>query len=111
MKKLLFILLVAISAIYVCGRVAYTVIKPKHNVTDTENEVSVPQTQSTVTPSAEDKVIFTIDNFKYEVTDAEKHEVAVSASENKPKGDIVIPSTVVIERTTYTVTRISEMAF
>lgn len=56
---------------------------------------------------------FTIDslNLKFREIDAVNHYVSVCAANPKPKGDIVIPSTVYDSGETYTVTNIGEWAF
>ena len=54
---------------------------------------------------------FTIDNAKYIVTDAEKHEVSIRQILNEIKGDFIIPSEVEYNGITYTVTSVDGALF
>ena len=63
---------------------------------------------------------FVVDNLKYTITDAEKHEVSVGvitnsvgiiSDDNKPTGDLVIPAEVENDGVKYTVTSIGNFSF
>ena len=54
---------------------------------------------------------FVVDSLKYTVTDETNHEVSIGSAENKPDGDLVIPSIVEKGGVTYTVTSIADSAF
>lgn len=56
---------------------------------------------------------FVVDNLKYTITDAEKHEVSVGkiSDDNSPQGDLVISAEVENSGVTYTVTTIDSNAF
>jgi uncharacterized repeat protein (TIGR02543 family) len=61
---------------------------------------------------AQEPITITEGNFKYTVTDDEKHYVSVAEnSENKPTGAITIPSSVTYETVKYTVTSIANSGF
>ena len=63
---------------------------------------------------------FVVDNLKYTITDAEKHDVSVGvitnsvgiiSDDNKPTGDLVIPAEVENDSVKYTVTSIGTFSF
>ena len=55
--------------------------------------------------------VFTFDNLKYTVTDAEAKTVKLTGYETKPEGALTIPATVTNESTEYSVTSIGNSAF
>ena len=55
--------------------------------------------------------VFTFDNLKYTVTDAEAKTVKLTGYETKPEGALTIPATVTNGGTTYSVTSIGQHAF